>query len=183
MGKLYTIYTFDFKMERRLNAKFDQYVKTFKDDIRCKMSLLNMHSEEAASLMEFVYEYEHIVLDKEDFVKRKRVKNSIPENNRCLAKRATGEQCTRRRKSECEFCGTHSKGTPHGLVATTDLNTNSTQNVEVFAQEVGGIVYYLDQFKNVYNTEDIMSSTENPRIIAKWEYSHGVYKIPSLGFV
>lgn len=170
-------------MEKRLNTKFEVYIKNFKDGIRDKMLKLNLQSEEAASLMEFVYEYERLVLDKDDFIKRKRVKNSIPENNRCLAKRATGEQCTRRRKTDCEFCGTHSKGTPHGLVVTTDLNTNSTLNVEVFAQEVGGIVYYLDQFKNVYHTEDIMSSVENPRIIAKWECIHGVYKIPSLGFV
>ena len=65
----------------------------------------------------------------------------------------------------------------------TDANMQSLQNVEVFAQEICGIVYYLDQYKNVYNTEDIMSSVENPRIIAKWERINDVYKIPSMGLV
>ena len=90
-------------MEKRLNTKFDLYIKNFKDGIRDKMSQLQMGSSDAADLMEYIYEYDRLVLDKEDFIKRKRVKNSIPENNRCLAKRATGEQCTRRRKIECEF--------------------------------------------------------------------------------
>ena len=82
-------------MEKRLNTKFDLYIKNFKDGIRDKMSQLQMASSDAADLMEYIYEYDRLVLDKEDFIKRKRVKNSIPENNRCLAKRATGEQCTR----------------------------------------------------------------------------------------
>jgi len=170
-------------MEKRLNTKFDLYIKNFKDGIRDKMSQLQMASSDAADLMEYIYEYDRLVLDKEDFIKRKRVKNSIPENNRCLAKRATGEQCTRRRKIDCEFCGTHSKGTPHGLIATTDANTQSVQNMVVFAQEICGIVYWLDQHQNVYNTEDIMSLVENPRIIAKWERINDVYKIPSMGLV
>lgn len=170
-------------MEKRLNTKFDAYIKNFKDGIRDTVSKLLMPQEQAATLMEYVYEYERLVLEKEDFIKRKRVKNSIPENNRCLAKRATGEQCTRRRKVECEFCGTHSKGTPHGLIAQADTNTPAIQNIEVFAQEINGIVYYLDQYQNVYNTEDIMSSKENPSIIAKWERIDGVYKIPSMGLV
>jgi hypothetical protein len=170
-------------MEKRLNTKFDLYIKNFKDGIRDKMSQLQMASSDAADLMEYIYEYDRLILDKEDFIKRKRVKNSIPENNRCLAKRATGEQCTRRRKTDCEFCGTHSKGTPHGLILTTEANMQSVQNIEVFAQQICGIVYYLDQYKNVYNTEDIMSSVENPRIIAKWERTNDVYKIPSMGLV
>jgi len=170
-------------MEKRLNTKFDLYIKNFKDGIRDKMSRLQMGSSDAADLMEYIYEYDRLILDKEDFIKRKRVKNSIPENNRCLAKRATGEQCTRRRKIDCEFCGTHSKGTPHGLIATTDANTPSVQNMVVFAQEICGIVYWLDQHQNVYNTEDIMSLAENPRIIAKWERINDVYKIPSMGLV
>ena len=170
-------------MEKRLNTKFDLYIKNFKDGIRDKMSQLQMTSSEAADLMEYIYEYDRLILDKEDFIKRKRVKNSIPDNNRCLAKRATGEQCTRRRKPDCEFCGTHSKGTPHGLILNTDTNMQSLQSVEVFAQEICGIVYYLYQYKNVYNTEDIMSSVENPRIIAKWERINDVYKIPSMGLV
>jgi hypothetical protein len=171
-------------MEKRLNTKFDVYIKNFKDGIRDKMmSLSSFSPDQIAQLMEFVYEYNHITLNKDDFIKRKRVKNSIPENNRCIAKRATGEQCTRRRKAECDFCGTHSKGSPHGVMTTLVAEINQIQNVELFAQDIKGIVYYLDQHKNVYNTEDVMSSKENPQIIAKWEKQKDEYVIPSLGLI
>ena len=60
------------------------------------------------------------MLSKEDFQKRKRVKNVVPQFERCGAKRANGEQCTRRKKDDSCFCGTHVKGTPHGEVSTTD---------------------------------------------------------------
>ena len=69
-------------MEKRLNTKFDLYIKNFKDGIRDKMSQLQMASGDAADLMEYIYEYDRLVLEKEDFIKRKRVKNSIPENNK-----------------------------------------------------------------------------------------------------
>ena len=98
--------------------------------------------------------------------------------------RANGEQCTRRRKTECDYCGTHSKGTPHGVLEATTDNANMNQTVETFAQEVKGIVYYLDTYGNVYNTEDIMSEKENPRIIAKWVKDYqNAYTIPELGLV
>ena len=104
-------------MERRLNTKVENYLKTFKDGIRDKIIALDIKQDNNINkLIEYIYDYNRLTVDKEDFVKRKRVKNSIPENNRCMAKRANGEQCTRRRKLDCEFCGTHSKGTPHGLM-------------------------------------------------------------------
>ena len=49
-------------------------------------------------LTKFVYEYEKLKMTKEDFMKRKRVKNMVPSQQRCLAKRANGEQCTRKKK-------------------------------------------------------------------------------------
>ena len=168
-------------MEKRLNTKFDIYIKNFKEGIRDKMRTLSFSPDQTAQLMDYVYEYNHLIIEKDDFIKRKRVKNSIPENNRCIAKRATGEQCTRRRKTDCEFCGTHSKGSPHGVIATLNAEINQIQNVELFAHDIKGIVYYLDQYNNVYNTEDVMSSKENPRIIAKWEKQNGDYTIQNLG--
>ena len=111
------------KMEKRLNTKVEGYVTSFKNDIRNKIISLKLNeNSEVGALLEYIYDYDRLTLEKNDFVKRKRVKNSIPENNRCLAKRANGEQCTRRRK-DVDFCGTHSKGTPHGLL-TQMKNSN-----------------------------------------------------------
>jgi hypothetical protein len=172
-------------MERRLNTKVETYIKTFKDGIRDKILGLNITQDDnIGSLLEYIYDYNRLVVTKEDFVKRKRVKNSIPENNRCMAKRANGEQCTRRRKIDFEFCGTHSKGTPHGLSELNNDIKNQTQTIVVFAKEIRGIVYYIDDYKNVYNTEDVMREIENPKIIAQYEKRNDdTYIIPSLGLV
>jgi hypothetical protein len=49
---------------------------------------------------------------------------------------------------------------------------------EVWVEEIGGIMYYLDNNNNVYNAEDIMSNRTNPKIIAKWEKNlRGEYEI------
>lgn len=154
-------------MEARLNKVIETYVTTFKDDIKTKITSIGfIDQQKMAELVEYVYDYDRLCLTKTDFVKRKRIKNSIPALNRCNAKRASGEQCTRRRKDEFEFCGTHSKGTPHGLIQEGVTSENTMQKVEVIAEDIQGIVYYIDGFNNVYKTEDILSNMKNPRIVA-----------------
>ena len=175
-------------MESRLNDKAKLYVSEFKDSIRNKIVdlKLSQHSEDINDLLEYVYEYPRLMYEKDDFVKRKRVKNAIPLMNRCNAKRANGEQCTRKRRSDCEFCGTHYKGTPHGLITgdeAVDSAGQSTQKLDVFAEEIGGIVYYIDRYKNVYKTEDILQNKENPQIIAKYTQNGDRYSIPEFGLV
>ena len=170
-------------MERRINKKLEGYVTSFKDSIRNKISELDLDDKiKINDLLEHVYDYERLVLSKDDLIKRKRIKNSIPINNRCNAKRANGEQCTRRRKDECEFCGTHVKGTPHGFI---QLNSNgeelSERKIEVVAEEILGIVYYIDKNVNVYQTEDIFQNKQNPAIIAKYVKNGDVYSIPEFG--
>jgi hypothetical protein len=170
-------------MERRINKKIETYVSDFKNQIREKAISLNFQGDEKEKineLLEFIFEYERLVLEKDDVTKRKRIKNAIPTLNRCNAKRASGEQCTRRRKEGCEFCGTHAKGTPNGLIHLDDNENMNLKKMEVFAQEIRGILYYIDPFQNVYNTEDIMMNKENPAIIAKYENVNGVYTIKLL---
>jgi hypothetical protein len=136
-------------------------------------------------LLEYVCEYDRLCFEKDDFVKRKRLKNTIPQMNRCNAKRASGEQCTRKRRNDCEFCGTHYKGTPYGMINGDDQDETPNHNhkIEVFAEDIGGIVYYIDNHKNVYKTEDIIQSKENPKIIAKYEKNGDRYTIPEFGIM
>lgn len=169
-------------MEKRINKKIEVYVTEFKDSLRNKINDFKFDDKKKVNeLLEFVYDYQRLVIVKDDLVKRKRIKNSIPALNRCCAKRANGEQCTRRRKENCEFCGTHSKGTPHGLVQENPDNDTDSQKVEVFAEEISGIVYYLDKFNNVYKTEDILDGKQNPCIVAKYQKHNGSYSIPDFG--
>ena len=172
-------------MEKRINKKVETYIGDFKNDIRKKLeSYENFHTGNINmnDFLEYIYDYDRLSITKEDLSKRKRLKNSIPSNNRCNAKRAMGEQCTRRRKENCEFCGTHMKGLPNGLINLDEIaNHTQMKRMEVFAQEICGITYYIDHHSNVYNTEDVMKSSENPRIVEKYVVNNGIYSIPAFG--
>jgi hypothetical protein len=168
-------------MEKIINRKIEQYITSFKDDISNKINELEFSDKSKINtLLEFVYEYQRLILSKEELIKRKRIKNAIPDLNRCSAKRANGEQCTRRRKDECEFCGTHMKGIPHGLIVSNNTN-DAPVKIDLFAQEITGIVYYIDNNGNVYRTEDVLDGKENPSIVAKYEKQDNVFSIPSFG--
>jgi hypothetical protein len=139
-------------------------------------------NEQVNQLLQYIYDYERLSFAKEDFQKRKRVKNFVPIFDRCCAKRATAEQCTRRKKEGSEYCGTHMKGTPHGVVDSQGETATTTQKIEVYAQDIQGIIYYIDKNNNVYQAEDIISNKMNPKIIAKYVKNGEEYSIPEFSF-
>ena len=166
-------------MERRLNKKTETYITSFKDNIREKATQMGMtKNEQVNQLIQYIYDYDRLSFNKEDFQKRKRVKNFVPIFDRCCAKRASNEQCTRRKKEGSEYCGTHMKGTPHGVMDNQGEVKTNTQKVEVWAQDIQGIVYYIDKANNVYQAEDIVGNKTNPKIIAKYLKVGEVYSIP-----
>ena len=166
-------------MEKRLNKKTEQFISAFKDNIREKATQMGMtKSEQVNQLLQYIYDYDRLSFSKEDFQKRKRVKNFVPIFDRCCAKRASNEQCTRRKKEESEYCGTHMKGTPHGVIDTSNEVKVNTQKVEVWAQDIQGIIYYIDKNNNVYQAEDIVSNKLNPKVIAKYLKTGEIYSIP-----
>ena len=169
-------------MERKINKKIENYLSKFKDSIRDKINELNTEEKKYDELLQFIYEYERLIIDKEDFANRKRIKNIVPYCDRCSSKRANNEQCTRRKKDGFDYCGTHIKGTPHGIINVNGENdVSTTQKVEVWAQDIQGIIYYLDKNMNVYQTEDIVSNKTNPKIIAKYVKTGEIYHIPAFG--
>ena len=107
-------------MEKRINKKINEYIFTYKQHI--KDQLLNLSKEKSfddekmTNLIQVLYDYPTLMLNKDDFQKRKRIKNVVPLHERCCALKAANEQCTRRRKDESDFCGTHIKGVPHGVI-------------------------------------------------------------------
>jgi hypothetical protein len=166
-------------MERRINKRIENYVTNFKDDIRKKAETLGLVNDlNLSQLVQYVYDYERLSLAKEDFMKRKRVKNAVHLSDRCCARRASNEQCTRRKKDGCEYCGTHLKGTPHGICDSGDNDKPQGQKIEVWVQDIQGIVYYIDKNNNVYQAEDIIVNKVNPKIIAKYVKHGDVYSIP-----
>lgn len=167
-------------MEKRINRRIETYISVFKDKIKNKATELGLTTDPNLSqIIQYIYDYEGLSLSKEDFMKRKRVKNAVHLSDRCCAKRANGEQCTRRRKdATTEFCGTHLKGTPHGICDFKQCTKPQGHKIEVWAQEIQGIIYYIDQYNNVYQVEDIMQHKNNPKIIAKYIKLGDVYTIP-----
>jgi hypothetical protein len=167
-------------MEKRINKKIEVYVSKFKEDIKKRATELGLTQDESLSqLVQYIYDYdERLSLCKEDFMKRKRVKNVVHLSDRCCAKRASGEQCTRRKKDESEYCGTHMKGTPHGMLELEEENKPQGIKIDAWAQEIKGIIYYIDKNGNVYQTEDIMQGKINPKIIAKYSKNGDNYSIP-----
>jgi len=190
-------------MERRVNKRIEDYIIAFKNDVAKKLQQMVNTLEvtdvftkdelmravdntklQCNSMAGFVYNYEKLRLGKDDFMKRKRIKSVVPIYERCSAKRANGEQCTRRKKDGETYCGTHIKGTPHSIVDEVECETPTTKNVKVdiWAQDIKGIIYYIDKAGNVYDTEDIMKIDKYPkRIIAKYHQDEaGKYSIPSI---
>jgi hypothetical protein len=72
------------------------------------------------------------------------------------------------------------KGTPHGIMDNQQENKFTTQKIEVWAQDIQGIIYYIDKNNNVYQTEDIIVNKINPKIIAKYVKNGEQYSIPEL---
>jgi hypothetical protein len=166
-------------MEKRINKKISLYIQNLKQDVANYVVTHNsgLSKEE---IINYINSYSDFTLTSEDFTKRKRIKNIIPHYDRCTAKRADGMQCTRRRKNVELFCGTHNKGQPHGIISTTEIKP-TTKKVMVWAEDIKGIIYYLDTENNVYDTTDVINNIKNPKVIAKYEVQEGVYSIPSFG--
>lgn len=179
-------------MERRINSRIDAYLIGLKNAIAAKFeevrekhdamsgssTVTEMHKDYMA-IMGFIYSADKLKLSKEDFMKRKRIKNVVPVCDRCHAKRANGEQCTRRKKDGCVCCGTHTKGTPHGMFDNLEQAISNIK-VDTWVQDIKGIMYHIDSLGNVYDPEDIVANIVNPSIIAKYVKNvNGEYSIPA----
>jgi len=171
-------------MENRITRKVDGLVSQFKQDIKLwfEQNEVDISGKCSKSdFLKFIFDHNTGNLTKDDFQKRKRVKNSVPTQIRCCAKRANGEQCTRRKKNENEFCGTHTKGTPYGKVETNLGEVSIVKKRDIWVQEIKGIQYFIDNERNIYNHEDIMNNKHNPSIICQYIKSDDdKYSIPQL---
>ena len=157
-------------MEKRLNRKIDAYMRDFKENFKDKMTTLGFSEHENyAALLQFMYDTPLLEITKIDLQKRKRVKNSVPFGERCCALRANHEQCTMRKKDGERFCGTHIKGRPHGEMNEGDCVQDTSVKIEVWAQDIKGIIYFIDKNNNVYDPQDIHQNLKNPRVICKYE--------------
>uniref|UniRef100_A0A6C0HWA5 Uncharacterized protein n=1 Tax=viral metagenome TaxID=1070528 RepID=A0A6C0HWA5_9ZZZZ len=154
-----------------INKTIETYIVEFKTELQQKINILELITPQSTELertkirelMEYIYEYPKLSLSKKDIATNSSA-SSVQSHLLCIAKRSDGIQCTRKKKKNCEYCGTHAKlenaNHEKSLVP-------QTKKMEISTEEINGIIYYIDEYDNVYHTEDILEGKENPRIIAK----------------
>ena len=69
-------------MEKRINLKTRKYLQQLKEEIKENIITLfpnqiNSSESNAYQLLQFVYDYQPLVFEKEDFQKRKRIKKLL----------------------------------------------------------------------------------------------------------
>jgi hypothetical protein len=162
-----------------MDKKFEEYIVEFKTQIRNKIIALSFEereNEKVKDLIEFVFEYKRFEVQEE-----RKNNNIVRQGERCIGIRTNGRPCSRRRKKNSQYCGTHTQ--PLDTTENTQdcddghdvdddshhlkVSKSSITNIDLNAEEVQGIVYYIDKDGNVYHPEDVMKQTEAPRIIAR----------------
>jgi hypothetical protein len=164
-------------MENRLNSKAQLFVSEIKNELLEKLGEIksDVSGDKYDNLLMHVNSIKPMMITKEDFMKRKRTKNKVCLSERCIAKRANGEQCSRRKRGDSSYCGTHIKGVPHGVVSMEETEVVSQK--EVWCEDIAGIIQYIDKDGNIYKHEDVMNNVVNPSIIGKYEIVADKYVI------
>ena len=176
---------------------FKESIKTWFETNKCTIisdehpasSTYNPTNQNKSEFMKFVFDYNSITSPSTTLKsEKKRRRNKIPTYELCIANRANGEQCTRRKKiSEStdpsqdtyNFCGTHLKGTPNGIIKTASKPIVD-EKINIWVADIGGINYYIDNNHNVYHTDDVLKNKHSPRIISKWtKNDNDIYTISS----
>ena len=99
--------------------------------------------------------------------KRPRKKNkTVTKEDLCMARKADSHQCTRRRKSGCDFCGKHIGNLKHGRIDDADEYSNNDKFIHCSIKMIKGKEYLIDQ-NNIVYTNDV----ENPSILGKLDGS------------
>lgn len=163
-------------MRKHLKNKMDKYTNTFKRDViewvvknqgssNDNSNHMGMNDMNMTNFIKFVNSYEAFN-DVTAPVKKTQSGIGI-----CNARRADGEQCTRRIQCKngtntpgLKFCGTHSKGVPYGEIENQVVQPVIRRRY-VFVENINGIGYYVDDKDNIYKTEDVYHNVNDPQII------------------
>jgi len=169
-------------MEKRITKKVEEFLLSFKHDIKKMMMDHHFHhSDDGKLLLQYILDKPNLSFTPNDFIKRQRAKNTVNVIDRCTAKRANGDSCSRKKKKNSIFCGTHCKGTPYGTIDNPNPSTSNpdsdsilpihpqpqppSHKINIYTTEIEGIIYYIDDNNNAYSMEDILLNKHNPQII------------------
>jgi hypothetical protein len=95
--------------------------------------------------------------------KKKRNKNIKPKEDICIAKKADGMQCTRKKRDNSLYCGKHCNNQKFGSVSMEDSVTEDSEKyIMTWTEQYDGVNYLVDNNNIVYSYD-----IENPVIIGK----------------
>ena len=163
-------------MEKHINEKISLHFNSLSKNINEYLKSNSIDDDNKYNIINIIKNFPELNLCSADLQKKRRTKNQIPLYLKCNACRANGEQCSRRKRDNCEYCGTHEKNRPYGEY-TMAVKVDNYKKIEVWTEDINGIIYYIDNQNNVYKTQDIISNVINPSVIYRYECIDGVYKI------
>ena len=169
-------------MERNIKKKVNDYLNEFKSNLQKwlnenEASIVVNEQSKTNEFIQYLHDFPNLELEKQDFQKRKRIKNNVPDYNRCIALKCNGERCSRKQKNaDTSFCGTHMKGSPYGTIQK-ESQIPKKQKVQLWLEEINGISRYIDKDFNVYSSQDIVQQNPNPRFLGSYGINDetGVY--------
>jgi hypothetical protein len=160
-------------MEKNIRQKVSEHSEAFKDNLQQWIEtsgavVLVKDENKTNDFLQYMNDFPHLDLNKTDFQKRKRVKNNVPDYNRCIALKCNGDRCSRKQKHDTTyFCGTHLKGANYGTTNQVKP-TSKKEKIQLWLQDINGIARYIDRDNNIYCMEDILISKPDPRIIGEY---------------
>lgn len=103
--------------------------------------------------------------------KKKNNKRILPKNEQCLGRKMDFTQCTRKRKDNTEFCGSHIKNLPNGKIGDDGSCFNKTKGkrgrkrknptINVNDNDIVGIKKYIDGELYLVDKNKVVYSYKN----------------------
>lgn len=93
--------------------------------------------------------------------RKKRKKNKLLEKQElCMAKKADGLQCTRRKKNNCDYCGKHTNNLKFGRVDDEIKYQDTDKFIKTKCTKIDGTDYLVDDNEIVYSFDK-----SNPKVL------------------
>lgn len=171
-------------MSKKLHLTLKENSKKFNTGLINKLSSLHIDDTTISEITNYIATQDLICYEKDEIEKSRRIKKTISSNEQCNAIRIDGNRCTRRKKFDSSFCGTHlnCQFPMEEFIPPIDAICPIIDKI-VSAIDVHGIIYYIDQDLIVYKTEDVLKGVIDPKIIGHALKKDDVYTIPSLGLM
>lgn len=163
-------------MEKNITNIVNRHNLTFKSNLKDwftnnKSKIVDEEGNDVTNkFIQHMFDFPSLELTSNDFKRRERSESNVADCDRCLALKSNGARCSRRKKNIdgkiMGYCGTHLKGISNGSVEET--NIVQKEKIQIWIQEINGIIRHIDDKGNIYKTDDIIDRVDSPRIIATY---------------